>query len=457
VARRPLASGAVSLCLLAACTSVPELGNPTPHLLPESPRVLAPYGELSASRSEALLERQDKRHEPTLLERQLETMRRISDAPLVAGNSARLLIDGPASYGVIFGAIAQARDHVNVETYILEGDEVGEKLAALLVEKQSRGVQVNLLYDSVGSLGTSAEFFERLRAAGIAVCAFNPLIPDRGHVGDPNQRDHRKQVIVDGERVVSGGINFSSVYSSGSAIGGRSKPASVSSGWRDTNVEIRGPAVAQYQQLFLASWEKQSCPELAAREYFPREVRWGDKVVRVIGSSSDDEQGLAYLALLSAIRESRQSVYVTMAYFVPDPEMREALEAAARRGVDVKLILPGFSDSWVVFQAGRSYYDGLLRAGVQIYELRGALLHAKTAVVDDVWSTVGSTNLDWRSFVYNDELNTIVLGEDFGRATTRMFDTDLLDATRIDPASWRSRGVGERLKQRAARLFALWL
>ncbi|MEX2205483.1 MAG: phospholipase D-like domain-containing protein [Myxococcota bacterium] len=436
---------------------MPELDAETPHLRAENRRVLAPHGGLSEARSEALLERQDKPHEATLLERHLETMRRLGDTPLVAGNSARLLIDGPASYRVIFDAIAQARDHVNVETYILEGDEVGEQLSTLLVEAQSRGVQVNLLYDAVGSLGTSAEFFDGLRAAGVAVCAFNPLLPDRGHVGDPNQRDHRKQVIFDGERVVSGGINFSSVYSSGSAIGRRSKPPTVSSGWRDTNIEVRGPAVAQYQTLFLASWEKQGCPELAAREYFPREVRWGDKVVQAIGSSSDDQHGLVYLALLSAIRESRQSVYVTMAYFVPDPEMREALEAAARRGVDVKLILPGFSDSWIVFQAGRSYYDGLLAAGVEIYELRGALLHAKTAVVDDVWSTVGSTNLDWRSFLYNDELNTIVLGEDFGRATTRMFEADLDDATRIDPSGWRSRGVRARLQERAARLFAAWL
>jgi cardiolipin synthase len=180
----------------------------------------------------------------------------------------------------------------------------------------------------------------------------------------------------------------------------------------------------------------------------------GDKVVRVVGSSSDDERGLMYLALLSAIRESRQSVKVTMAYFVPDPEILDALEGAARRGVDVRLILPGFSDSWVVFHAGRSTYDGLLEAGVRIHELRGALLHAKTAVVDDVWSTVGSTNLDWRSFLHNDELNTIVLGEDFGQETTAMFDADLHDTSPVALATWRERGFGERVKEHVARLFA---
>jgi len=440
-----------------ACAGLPELGKPTPHLRPESPRVLGARGELSEARGEALLERQDRKDEPTLLDRHLATMQRISNTPLVAGNDARLLVDGPASYDVIFRAIGAARDHVNIETYILEGDEVGEKLSALLVEKQSQGVQVNLLYDAVGSIGTSAAFFDRLKAAGVQVCEFNPLLPARGRAGDPNQRDHRKQVVVDGRVAVSGGINFSSVYSSGSAVGRRKKPASVDRGWRDTNVELHGPAVAQFQELFIASWQKQSCAPLVGRDYFPTLSNAGDKVVRVVGSSSDDERGLMYLALLSAIRESRQSVYITMAYFVPDPEIRSALADAARRGVDVVLILPGFSDSWVVLHAGRSHYEELLSAGVQIYELRGALLHAKTAVIDGVWSTVGSTNLDWRSFLHNDELNTIVLGEDFGRATGAMFDTDRRDATRVDLARWQERGVGDRLKERAARLFAYWL
>jgi len=142
---------------------------------------------------------------------------------------------------------------------------------------------------------------------------------------------------------------------------------------------------------------------------------------------------------------------------VPDGEILDALTEAARRGVAVTLLLPGFSDSWMVLQAGRSYYAELLSAGVGIYELRGALLHSKTAVIDGVWSTVGSTNLDWRSLLHNDELNTIVLGEDFGSDMKRMFDADLKDATPIDRASWEARGVIEKLKERSARLLRYWL
>ena len=449
----PRALGVLTCVFALGCAGLPKLG-PVTALQEATPRVRTSPAELSATRSAAILKQQDKPEEPTLLARHLATMQKISRKPWIAGNRVQLLVDGPASYRVIFREIAAARDHVNIETYILEGDEIGDRLSRLLIEKQSQGVQVNLLYDAVGSIGTSDEFFDRLRSAGVHVCAFNPLLPSRGRVADPNQRDHRKQVIVDGRVAVSGGINFSSVYSRGSAGSGNASPPSVKSGWRDTNIEVRGPAVAQYQQLFLTSWEKQSCTPLAERSYFPRLESQGQKVVGVIGSTSDDERRLMYLALLSAIRESRQSVYVTMAYFVPDAEIRLALEQAARRGVDVQLILPGFSDSWVVLEAGRSYYDELLSAGVHISELHRALLHAKTAVIDDVWSTVGSTNLDWRSLLHNDELNTVVLGEDFGAATTAVFESDLQETWHIDRASWRGRGVGRRLEEGLARLFA---
>jgi cardiolipin synthase A/B len=393
-------------------------------------------------------------HLPQLGLREIRAGKPLDESHWVPGNRVRLLEDGPASYRAMFDAIARAHDSVNLETYILEGDGVGEKLADLLIAKQSAGVQVNLLYDAVGSLGTPKSYFERLRDAGVNVCEFNPLLPKRGFIADPNQRDHRKQVIVDGRLAESGGINVSNVYSSGSAGHAQSDEApSLTSGWRDTNVSVEGPAAAQYQALFVASWEKQRCEPLGARNYFPLVGARGDKTVRVVGSSADELRRM-YLALVAAIRESHRSVYITMAYFVPDDEIRDALEDAARRGVDVHLILPGFSDSWVVLEAGRSYYGELLAAGVHISELHGALLHAKTAVIDDVWTTVGSTNLDWRSLLYNDELNTIVVGADFGTAATAMFENDLHEATLVDPARWRERGVTPRVREGFARLFA---
>jgi len=456
VSRVPSVLLLLGALLALGCASLPQLRVPTWSLRGAAPRVETADGELSRAESARVIEAQDKPGEATVLRRQVAAMRAINEQPWVAGNRVRLLVDGPASYRATFHAIAAARHNVNIESYIVEGEQVEQKLSQLLVKKQLEGVQVNLLYDGIGSLGTSEQFFDSLRATGIHVCEFNPIVPARGVVADPNQRDHRKQVIVDGRIAVSGGINFSDVYTSGSA-GGRDHAPSVKSGWRDTNIELRGPAVEQYQQLFLQSWQKQNCAPLEPRSYFPRVPAQGNKLVSVVGTSSDDERRRMYLALVAAIKEARQSVLVTMAYFVPDAEVRDALEDAARRGVDVELILPGFSDSRLVLAAGRSYYAELLDAGVRIHELRGALLHAKTAVIDGVWTTVGSTNLDWRSLLYNDELNTVVLGQSFGQEATVLFDSDLRNTAPIDPKGWEDRGLGPRIEEAFARLIARWL
>ena len=166
---------------------------------------------------------------------------------------------------------------------------------------------------------------------------------------------------------------------------------------------------------------------------------------------------MTYVTLLSAITHAEKSVYMTMAYFVPDPQTIETIKAAARRGVDVKLILPGFSDFAAVFHAGRSHYSDLLKAGVKIFEHREAMLHAKTVVIDGVWSTIGSTNMDWRSFLHNDEVNGVVLGEQFAIDMERMFEQDLAAAVRIDLAKWEARGPALKMKEWAARLWEYWL
>jgi cardiolipin synthase len=367
----------------------------------------------------------------------------------------RLLIDGPATYQAMFNAIESARDHINLETYILEEDEVGQKFAALLLQKQAQGVQVNLIYDSVGALSTSADFFEKLRQQGINICEFNPVNPLKGKIFALNNRDHRKLLIVDGKIGFAGGINISRVYSSG--IFRKRNIAGADGSWRDTHVEVRGPAVKDLQQLFIDTWKKQPCGALENKAYFPVLSRQGDTVVRTIGSSPDISLNMIYIELLSAISHAEKSIAITMAYFVPDQQLIDAIKQAVQRGVDVKLLLPGFSDYWITFHAGRSYYEELLRAGVKIYERRDALLHAKTAVIDDVWSTVGSSNMDLRSFLHNDEINVIVLSSDFAQQMKSMFDADLEMATPIDLTSWNNRSPSKRVKEGLARLWAYWL
>ena len=357
----------------------------------------------------------------------------------------------------MFDAIAAARDHINMETYIIEDDEVGRKFADALIERQSHGVQVAFIYDSVGSSGTPPAFFKRLTDGGVKVLQYNPINPLAGKKGwEVTQRDHRKLMIIDGETAFMGGVNISSVYSSGSSSP-RSAPQSANAPWRDTDVRVQGPVVADFQKLFLATWEKQKGDAMVPRNYFPLAANRGNEVVHAIGSSPDDAYSMIYATLISAIDSAETSVHLTNAYFVPDPQLLAALKDAARRGVDVSLILPSHTDSWMVYNAGRSHYANLLASGVKIHERRGALLHAKTAVIDGVWSTIGSTNLDWRSFLYNDEVNAVVLGPDFGTQMQTMFDADIAVSNIITKESWSERPIASHVKELAARMWAYWL
>lgn len=215
--------------------------------------------------------------------------------------------------------------------------------------------------------------------------------------------------------------------------------------------------VAELQKLFLATWGDQKGPPLLPRHYLPPPENVGRDVVRAIGSSPEEPYSLIYATLLSAIASAETSVLLTNAYFAPDPQLLAALEAAAARGVDVKLILPSKTDSWLVFHAGRNYYERLLRAGIRIHERRGAILHSKTALIDGVWATVGSTNLDWRSFLHNHELNAVVLGAEFGREVRAMFDKDLAASDEITLDQWTRRSLDLRLKEAFARAWEYWL
>jgi cardiolipin synthase len=266
---------------------------------------------------------------------------------------------------------------------------------------------------------------------------------------------------------VLGGVNISSVYSSGGSAspglsGSRGNaPTTVADGkslpWRDTDLFIEGPVVATLQKLFIETWESQKGAPLATRDYYPALSRQGDEVVRAIGSSPDEPFSQIYVTLISALNSAESEILLTNAYFVPDPQLMKALTNAVARGVDVKLIVPSTTDSSLVFHAGRSHYETLLRGGVKIYERRSALLHAKTAVIDGVWSTVGSTNLDWRSFLHNQELSAVILGSEFGAKMRTAFEHDLADSDPITLEAWEHRPVDVRVKEMFARLWEYWL
>ena len=456
------ALGAALLAGLAGCSSLPLVTPDMARADPGSVQFQTANGQIvSPERSREILARLSGPDNPDTLARHLALEQEISGSPLSLGNRVALLENGPNTYAAMLSAIAMARDHINMETYIFEGDEAGRRFADALIAKQAQGVQVNLIHDGVGTLATPKAFFQRLKDAGIQVLEFNPVNPLAAKAGwDVNQRDHRKLLVVDGRIAVLGGINISSVYSGGSASrGGGSSGGDPKQRlpWRDTDLQIEGPVVAPFQKLFMETWEAQKGPQLAARNYFPQLARQGDEVVRAIGSAPDEPFSQIYVTLISAINSADTEILLTNAYFVPDPQLVQALLRAVARGAVVKMIVPSVSDSSLVFHAGRAHYDVLLAGGVKLYERREALLHAKTALIDGVWATVGSTNLDWRSFLHNQELTAVILGAGFGAKMHEAFDRDLAVSDEITLAAWRNRPLGTRAKEWFGRLWEYWL
>ncbi len=383
-------------------------------------------------------------------------MEAVGGSPLTQGNRATLLIDGEATYRAMLKALREAKDHINLETYIFNDDEVGDQFAELLLKKRAEGLAVNLIYDGVGCRKTAKSFFRRLRSAGVKTLEFNPVNPS-GAVGGKSvfHRTHRKLLIIDGTIAFTGGINIGRAY-----LKSRRRDDVVSPPedfWRDTDVMVEGPAVAEFQKLFFATWKSQGGPALSGGDYFPDPGRKGGHAVQVVGSTRGPMNRSTYLMYAAAIACAKKSVHIVQSYFAPDRPLLEALTDASRRGVDVRIILPGSTDHAVVRRAGRQRYGQLLGAGVRVYERQGAILHAKTAVIDGVWSTVGTTNLEMWSLAYNDEINVVVLGPEFGALMEKSFAHDLRQSKEILLQEWNKRPLSERAGEFFSSLLAPWL
>lgn len=440
---------------LSGCGTIPNTEQliQMSELHDERPRFVGPHGSLTRAQGQRLIARiQSHQETPTdILERHLSFEQAISDAPLVVGNEVVLLRNAGATYEAMLTAIHGARHNINLEMYIVSNGQIGHMIAAALIERAHHGVRVNLLYDSLGSLDTPAIFFDRLRANGIAVVEFNPLSPFEARhwsFSKLTHRTHRKLLIIDGRTAFTGGINISEVYASGLRGSEQNSPPAT---WRDTDIEVDGPAAAEFQKLFMSDWYHEGGLPLDHHQYFPHVPAQGKHIVRVIGSVPQ-QFPLIYVDLISAVVNSETNVYITDAYFAPDHQMRHALEDAARRGVDVRLLLPSQSDEPFIASAQRSHYRDLLNAGVKVYEWSGQMLHAKTATIDGVWSTVGTSNLDWWSIARDNEVNAVILGHHFSDEMNLMFKNDLEDSEEIELSNWKKRSLEERLKEFFAEL-----
>ena len=452
--------------LLASC-AVPQLDRQMLQAERAPVRLEGARGPLGRAESERILAALKQRAPNSgLLERHIAVEEAIAGNRLNVGNQVTLLEDGRQTYAAMLQAIHAAKASVHMESYIFESDEVGQEFADALKERKRAGVTVRLVVDGVGSIGTPIAFFQDLADAGVEVAIFNPV--NAGTVLAKGlalqKRDHRKLMVVDGRVAFLGGINISGVYTP-EGVGAQRGGAAGSAGggdrpfdqrpWRDTQVRVEGPVVEDFQKGFLAIWARVTGEKaIAGPAVYPALTAKGSQLVRAVEGSPTAGANAMYMALVSAISNAEQRVTITMAYFVPHDALLEALEAAARRGVDVRILLPSRTDNWLVLYAGRAYYEDLLEAGVKLYERENRLLHAKTATIDGVWSTVGSTNLDWRSLVYNEELNAVVLGPEFAAQLERDFANDLSHSKAITREGWAQRPLADRMREAAARAWA---
>ena len=393
------------------------------------------------------------------LQRHVALQQAVGGGTLVGGNRTVLLNDGAQAFPALFHALAQARSHINLEYFVLEDIRFrGTTLSGLLIDRLRHGTAVNIIYDAYGSRDTPAAFFAALHDAGARIVTFNPIDPAAivtGH--SPNHRDHRKIAVVDGRIGFIGGMNLARVYENPPAAGVPANGDVERASWRDTMLQIHGPAVAELQRLFFDTWQQQNGPPMQVADYSPRVPAEGVQSLRIIGSVPGEHLPLYYLSLVRAIRGATVRIWLASGYFVPPHQEREDLASAARRGVDLRLVVPSHSDVESAVYAARATYGDLLNSGAHVFELQDAVLHSKLATADGVWAAIGSSNLDRRSVVFNNEADAIVLGAETAGQVEAVLRQDMLRSAPITLSAWRDRPLGERMEELEARIWEYWM
>jgi len=364
---------------------------------------------------------------------------RSAEQPFTADNSVELLRDGAEAYPRMLDAIESAREQILLEMYWFDSDRAGRRFADALVAAARRGVEVAIIYDAVGSIGADAAMFAELRAAGAHVAEFGPIAPwrRRFRLDRLTLRDHRKILVVDDSVGFTGGCNIALAWLPLEEGG---------AGWRDDMVQVRGAAVSALAASVLRTWQGiGGRAVLKVRRADPSRLAKHGQKVNVLAESFFRARREISHAYLHQIYRAKKRVWLRNAYFIPDGSVRRALGRAARRGVDVRVIMPGESDVELVRHASRSTWGYLLRRGVRLFEYQAGILHAKSAVIDGSWSTIGTFNLDYLSLRSNLEVNISVLDEGFGATMEGSFVRDLEQSREIDEASFRFRPLGDRL------------
>lgn len=366
----------------------------------------------------------------------------------VSGNRVGLLHDGAEAFPAMLADIDGAEREILLEMYWFGSDPTGRRFAEALARAAQRRVQVRIIYDAVGSIDADDAMFVELEAAGCEVHQYNPIAPwrQRFRLGLVNHRDHRKLLVVDGQIGYTGGVNLADPWSP-ECDGGQA--------FRDTMIRIDGPATADVRAVFMDTWTKfadevpVSVPPIAQVAGAPEETCG----VTILANKYLGERRAIRREYLRRIRRARRSVYLTNSYFLPDRAIRRTLYDACARGVDVRVLVPGRSDVPAVYLAARRLYTPLIDGGVRLYEWQDTVLHAKTAVIDAAWGTIGTYNLDYRSWRFNLEVTAAVDDPAFGAAMEQRFLEDLAGAVPVDIRHFRYRPIAERIAEHFFYLF----
>jgi cardiolipin synthase len=373
----------------------------------------------------------------------------IHPASLRPGNRVLVLHDGQEAYPSMLEAIRGAREYVHLETYILQSDRIGRMFGDALCERARAGVAVRLLFDSVGAFSVSTVWLAELRAAGVQVAEFRPIAPWRRRWG-VNKRDHRKILVVDGTVGFTGGLNIGEEYESVENGGG---------GWHDIHARVEGPAVAELARLFRRTWVLAGGTPYPVYEQPAEEVvaTSGTAFALAIGNEDLTRRASIRRAYLYAMRRAKKMISLENAYFIPDRGIRRVLANAVKRGVSVRVIVPGNSDLKSAQYAGQWLFAKLLKAGVKIFVWPERMMHAKTAVVDSAWSTIGSYNLDARSLFHNLEATLAVVDRTFGAQLQAQFDRDVTKCRELELAVWKKRPWWMKVFEWCCYQFRHWL
>jgi cardiolipin synthase len=363
---------------------------------------------------------------------------------VLRGNACQVLRDGVEAYPAMLAAIERARRYVHLETYMFISDAVGELFGEALAEAAERGVHVTVLYDALGSWTSRRGFFEALRARGVDVRPFKPFNSLSRGLRHLLRRDHRKILAVDGDVAFIGGVNISAHWA----------PEGQGGAWRDDVLRVEGPAVYELERRFVATWRMAFQERFRSWREARRQRRRAARLVRgEVSLAVLSSRRSIHRAYLHAIARARRSVLVAAAYFIPDRKMMAALREAAQRGVEVSLLLNAKSDHPWLVHATRAFYEKLLTAGVRIFEWQRCVLHTKTAVVDGVWGTIGSFNLERRSLLFNHEVNAVFADPRLGRLLEESFRSDCGSCLEVDLEEFRRRPLWQKLFERVLYAF----